>query len=249
MARGALKERGINTKPTHGGTALSLRSGSIVILLALVAAFVLGMGTRAALFSNGAPDEDSVDMGPEMPGESSAEVGFARDMMVHHAQAVQMSDIVRGRSESQDIRILASDILLNQQAEIGQMRGWLQIWNLPLIGTEPHMAWMGQPAGGRMPGMASPQEIDALQRASPEEADVLFLQLMLSHHQAALPMVEALRERTNRPEVEQLATAIASSQQEEIQSMQGSLQRRGISVQRSPVSSETLPLEKEPHHE
>jgi uncharacterized protein (DUF305 family) len=212
-------------------------------LLALVAVFTLGVGTGVALFSNGAPDEDSVDTGSEMPGESSAEVGFAQDMMVHHAQAVQMADIVRGRSESQDIRILASEILLNQQAEIGQMRGWLQVWGLPLIGTEPHMTWMGHPAESQMPGMASPQEIDALQRVPPEEADVLFLQLMISHHQAALPMAEAVRERTNRPEVKQLATAITSSQQEEIQSMQSSLQRRGVSVQRSPISSETPPLE------
>jgi uncharacterized protein (DUF305 family) len=50
------------------------------------------------------------------PGDDSAEAGFARDMMVHHAQAVEMAEIVRDKTESDDVRILASDIALTQQA-------------------------------------------------------------------------------------------------------------------------------------
>src|SRR5215207_1840186 len=197
------------TKSTKDRGSLSLRIGVIfVFLLAVVAVFVLGVGTGATLLSNGAPREDSVETGPELPSESSAAVGFAQDMMVHHAQAVQMAEIVRGRSQSQDIQILASNILLNQQAEIGQMRGWLQVWGLPATGGEPHMTWMGHPIEGRMPGLASPEEIDALQRASPEEMDVLFLQLMIPHHEAALPMAEAVLEETDREEVQQLAAAV-----------------------------------------
>ena len=60
------------------------------------------------------------------PGDDSAEAGFARDMMVHHAQAVQMAEIVRDKTQSDDIRLLASDIALTQQAQIGIMQGWLQ---------------------------------------------------------------------------------------------------------------------------
>jgi uncharacterized protein (DUF305 family) len=235
--------------PTNGGASLSLRSGVIFGLLALVVVFVLGVGTGAALLSNQAPSEDSMDTGPEMPSESSAEAGFARDMIVHHAQAVQMADLVRGRSQSQDIRILANNILLNQQAEIGQMRGWLQVWGLPATGTEPHMAWMGHPTEDRMPGLASPEEIDALQRASAEDMDVLFLQLMIPHHQAALPMAETVLERTDRPEVEQFATALIASQQEEIWSMQESLQERGFPVESSPAPDNAPSAEEEPHHE
>jgi uncharacterized protein (DUF305 family) len=218
-------------KPTNGGTPLSLRSSTAFILLAFVAVFVLGAVVGMALaprFMDGTSDDEPAETRLVAPGEDSAEVGFVRDMMVHHAQAVQMADIVRSRSESQDVRMLASNILLSQQAEIGQMRGWLQIWGLPATGTEPHMAWMGHPTEDRMPGMASPEQIDALQRASAEDMDVLFLQLMIPHHQAALPMAEAILERTSRPEVEQMATAIIASQQEDILSMQESLQRRGI---------------------
>jgi uncharacterized protein (DUF305 family) len=218
-------------------------------LLALVVVFVLGVGTGATLLSNEGAGEDSTQTGPEMPGDNSAEAGFARDMMAHHAQAVQMAEIVRSRSESQGIRILASNILLSQQAEIGQMRGWLEVWGTPATGTEPHMAWMGHPTEGLMPGMASPAEIDALQRASPEEMDVLFLQLMIPHHRAALPMAETVLERTDRPEVKRFATALIASQQEEIWSMQESLQSRGFPVESSPASGKSPLAEEAAHHE
>jgi uncharacterized protein (DUF305 family) len=158
------------------------------------------------------------------PGEDSAEAGFARDMMVHHAQAVQMAEIVRDKTQSDDaIRLLAADIALTQQAQIGMMQGWLQVWGLPPTSTKPAMSWMGHPTEGLMPGMATPQELDLLQQAPPEEADRLFLRLMIAHHQAAIPMAEAILERTDRPEVRQLAEAIEMSQKAEIQTMEGML--------------------------
>jgi hypothetical protein len=94
------------------------------------------------------------------PGDDSPEAGFARDMMVHHAQAVQMAQIIEGKTEDTEIRSLAADIALTQQAQIGQMQGWLDVWGLSPTGTEEPMAWMGHPTDGRMPGMASPEEIE-----------------------------------------------------------------------------------------
>ena len=71
-----------------------------------------------------------------------------------------------------------------------------------------------------MPGMATPQELDLLHQAPPEEADRLFLRLMIAHHQAAIPMAEAILECTDRPEVRQLAEAIEMSQKAQIQTME-----------------------------
>ena len=153
------------------------------------------------------------------PGDGSPEAGFARDMSVHHAQAVEMADIVRDRTESEEIKILATDIVLTQQAQIGMMQGWLDVWGLPASGTEPAMSWMGHSTGGRMPGMATSQEITRLREAPPEEADEQFLWLMIRHHRAAIPMAEAILHRTDRPEVEELAEAIAASQRQEIHTM------------------------------
>jgi uncharacterized protein (DUF305 family) len=186
----------------------------------------------ASLFSDGAPADLPAEVsGIGAPSDSSPEAGFARDMMVHHAQAVEMAEIVRDKTESQEIRTLAADIALTQQAQIGQMQGWLQVWNLPPTATEPAMSWMGEPHEGRMPGMASPEELNDLQQASPEEAEVLFLQLMIPHHEAAVPMAEAVLEETDRKEVERLAGSIVASQQAEIELMRGLLQRRGVTVE------------------
>jgi len=162
------------------------------------------------------------------PADDSAEAGFARDMMVHHAQAVEMAGIVRDKTESPEIQTLATDIALTQQAQIGQMQGWLAVWGLPMTGAEPAMSWMGHPTDGRMPGMATPQEIEALQKAPPQEAERRFLRLMIPHHQAAVPMAEAALEETDRPEVRQLAEAIVTSQKAEIEVMKDLLEERGV---------------------
>jgi uncharacterized protein (DUF305 family) len=154
------------------------------------------------------------------PGNDSAEVGFARDMIVHHAQAVQMAEIVRDRTESDDMRLLASDISLTQQAQVGIMEGWLGVWGLPITGSEPAMAWMGHPTDGLMPGMATPDEIGRLSKLPPDRADVLFLRLMIAHHEAAITMARAVLKRTEEPEVRRLAGAIIKSQKAEIENME-----------------------------
>jgi uncharacterized protein (DUF305 family) len=198
-----------------------LREGPLVPLLSL--ALIILAGLALWLFFATRP-----------PGDDSAEAGFARDMMVHHAQAVEMAEIVRGKTESEDIGNLAPDIALTQQAQIGQMQGWLQVWGLSPTGSEPAMSWMGEPTNGLMPGMATPEDIQELRDASPEEADVLFLQLMIPHHQAALQMTDAILSRSDRPEVQSLAKAISTSQQSEIQNMEQMLQDRGASLPEEP---------------
>jgi uncharacterized protein (DUF305 family) len=215
----------------------------------LVAALLVGVVVGAALallFFARTPGDVPAALGA--PADDSAEAGFARDMIVHHAQAVQMAEIVRGKTESEEIRTLAADIALTQQAQIGQMQGWLQVWDLPPTGTEPAMSWMGHPTEGRMPGMAAPEELDRLQRASPEEADVLFLQLMIPHHEAALPMAEAVLDETEREEVQQLAAAVATSQEAEIRVLQELLQRHGVQAEEPSASDTNLPSGQEHDH-
>jgi uncharacterized protein (DUF305 family) len=184
-------------------------------LLALVAVLVAA-AALALLISN------------RPPGNASPEAGFARDMSVHHAQAVEMAGIVRLRTEDRDVRFLATDIVLTQQAQIGRMHGWLDAWGLSPTGTEPPMTWMGHPTEGRMPGMAEQSDINRLQDLPPDEADALFLRLMIPHHKAAIPMAEAVLDRTDRPEVRRLAESIIASQKTEIENMQNMLEERNL---------------------
>ncbi len=206
------------TKPGKG--AEPSRSRQVLVLVGLLTGVFLVGAALAGFY---------LSLSYRPPGDDSAEAGFARDMAVHHAQAVQMAEIVQRRTESDEIRLLATDIALTQQGQIGQMQGWLAAWRLPQTGGEAPMSWMGHPTGGSMPGMASPEEINALETLPPDEADKQFLRLMIPHHEAAIPMSEAVLAETDRPEVEQLAGAIAASQQGEIQVMQDLLRSRGAS--------------------
>ena len=205
------------TEPASEGHPPPRHLGETSVLLAL-AAIVMGAVSLVLLLI------------PRPPDEASAEVGFARDMIVHHAQAVQMAETVRKRTESEEIRVLATDVVLTQQAEIGQMRGWLEVWGLPAASgtTGPAMAWMGHPTTGTMPGMATPEDLARLHQASPEEADEQFLRLMIPHHQSAVIMAEAVLERSDRLEVQRLAQKTIASQQAEIRGMQALLQRKGL---------------------
>ena len=204
--------------PAYAGETEGARGGGPVSPLSLLAAVVAVLALLVAL----AAFVISRD-----PGDSSVEAGFARDMSVHHAQAVEMAEIVRDKTGSEEIRVMASDMALTQQAQIGQMQGWLSVWALSPTGAEPAMSWMGHPTEGLMPGMATPEEIDRLQEAPTDEADELFLRLMITHHKSAVPMAEAALNQTDDPSVETLASSIVAGQKGEIKLMKEMLEERG----------------------
>ncbi len=77
-----------------------------------------------------------------LPGDASVEAGFARDMSVHHAQAVAMAEAIRDRTTDPDLKLLATNIALGQQGQIGRMSGWLDEWGLNPTSTAAPMAWI-----------------------------------------------------------------------------------------------------------
>jgi uncharacterized protein (DUF305 family) len=147
-------------------------------------------------------------------------------MAVHHAQAVQMAELIRPRTADAAIRTLATDIALTQQAQIGHMAGWLDAWGLLSTGHQHAMAWMGH-SEGRMPGMASPDTVSAIGRAPSNEADALFLRAMIAHHQGGVVMAKGLLARSDRREVRALATKIVAGQESEIRAMEELLTSKG----------------------
>lgn len=197
------------------GTGLSARRLLLLAFALLLAAVSLGLGFW-------------LGRGRLAARADSPAAGFARDMAAHHAQAVEMAVLLRDRTEDPEMRQLALDILLTQQAQIGQIRGWLVAWGLPQASTEPAMAWMGMPTTGLMPGMATAEELEALRSAQGLAAEGLFLQLMIRHHQAGVAMAQAILERDPPPEVGSLAQSIVASQQSEIAYMQGLLEQKGF---------------------
>jgi uncharacterized protein (DUF305 family) len=159
---------------------------------------------------------------PDAPAANSVDVGFLRDMMVHHAQAVTLAMIVDRRATVPAVREMAAEIATGQQREIGVMAGWLQQWGLPDSVTTAPMAWMAHPsatapgADPPMPGMASRREVARLAVARGRPADLLFCQLMLPHHLGALHMIDDVIARGHRPEVLALAAQMRTGQLTEI---------------------------------
>jgi uncharacterized protein (DUF305 family) len=156
------------------------------------------------------------------PLENSPEVTFARDMRAHHMQAVDMATRLRDRTPDQKLRILATDMLLTQQNELGQMQAWLDAWGLPLTGREP-------PMGGNLEqmGMTSRSEVSSLSTLGVRDAEIKFLQLMIRHHQGGVMMAQNVLEQNPRELVKRLANGIVRGQKIEIDAMTDYLLRRG----------------------
>ncbi|MFB4319396.1 DUF305 domain-containing protein [Actinomadura sp. 21ATH] len=179
---------------------------------------------------------------PDRPGSDGPEAGFARDMSVHHAQAVRMSFLVRDGSGDERVRLLAYDIINTQSAQIGMMTAWLDEWGLPKADPAGRMRWMaghGGHGGGRagpgtgggaapMPGMATRDQLAGLERASGRDAEVRYLQLMIAHHRGGVAMAEAVLARTGHPRVRRLARTMVAGQRSEITLMTDMLRERGI---------------------
>lgn len=205
-------------------------------LTAVIAALALAL---AACGSDGSGSEMAV------PKDDSVEAGFARDMSTHHAQAVAMAETIRERTEDPDLRLLATDIALGQQHQIGRMTGWLDEWGLSVGSTNDAMAWMSagmhddmpgmdmdasplDPETGLMPGMATRPQVSALGTLPIDEAEIEFLQLMIAHHTGGVAMAEAALSLTDHPSVVRLAGSIVTSQTAEIAVMEDMLAKRGV---------------------
>jgi uncharacterized protein (DUF305 family) len=199
-------------------TGWKLAIGAALALAALAVGLLIGVVTRS--------DDGDINA----PANDGPEAGFARDMSVHHAQAVDMAGRVVARTNDADLKLLANDILLTQQGQIGVMNGWLQAWYLPASSAEPSMAWMGMPTNGPMPGMASADDVKSLSTLPVDEVEVKFLQLMITHHQGGIQMAQGAIELTDRPEVVRLAQTIIDSQTGELKVMTDMLEARGASV-------------------
>jgi uncharacterized protein (DUF305 family) len=107
------------------------------------------------------------------------------------------------------------------------MQGYLESWGLPFAGDDLPMTWMGHPTEGLMPGMATEEQIQQLRDLPVAEAEVLFLQLMIRHHQGGVEMAEALLERSDEPGVELMADRVILLQDSEIGTMNQMLEARG----------------------
>jgi len=165
------------------------------------------------------------------PGENSVEAGFARDMSLHHAQAVEMGMLAYAKATNPEVKNEGYDIALTQQGQIGAMKAWLDKWHVSRAGEAP-MAWMPNgakelTADGRMPGMATDAELKKLNGLSGRDFDILFCQLMIRHHLGGIHMVDAALKLSDNADIVSLANSIKEGQQREITIFQNLLTQMG----------------------
>lgn len=205
------------TDPQPGRHRFVLVLAVILTVAALVAAGTVGWLVRG-------------DGGTSVPA-TSVDAGFARDMSTHHVQAITMAGYERDNTTNASLKLAAYDIETSQQFQLGQMQGWLDAWGLGRESSVPEMAWMGH-AGhvegdGLMPGMATPAQMTKLQTLRGTALDVLFLQLMIRHHQGGLPMAQYAADHAHTPYVRTIAKAMITVQSNEIVQMEQLLRQLG----------------------
>jgi uncharacterized protein (DUF305 family) len=179
----------------------------------------------------GAPGQPTRTLPPStratLPPRSSADVQFMQGMIMHHAQAVEMTALIASHTENKHLRSLGARISSSQSDEIKFMKRWLAARGDPVSPAMPEMPGMDmsqQPM--LMPGMLTPKQMEALNKAKGEEFDQLFLTGMIQHHNGALIMVKDLFDTAGSGQDAELfnfATDVDSGQRAEIRIMQNML--------------------------
>jgi uncharacterized protein (DUF305 family) len=168
----------------------------------------------------------TTDTGP--PG-NEVDVGFLEDMTSHHDQAVQLALIELARGSDRTAREFAQEVILFQRYELGRFRNFQEergVGNPEYSLDRETMAWMGMPTPlADMPGMASVEEIAALEAAEGIEADRLFLALMRDHHLGGVHMAEYAADHAADPAIREMAEVMARNQLLEVNEYDDLLRR------------------------
>ncbi len=149
---------------------------------------------------------------------STIDKHFIEQMIPHHEGAITMANLALKKAKHTEIKTLAMAIIAAQTTEIQSMNSWYQDWfgnTVPKVSTGMIGGGMMSQSGMHMGGQ---EDMTALENAP--DFDKAFIEEMIPHHQLAIMMANMLQSGTNRPEMQQLAKNIISSQSKEIQQMQ-----------------------------
>jgi uncharacterized protein (DUF305 family) len=160
-------------------------------------------------------------------------VQFMQGMIMHHAQAVEMTALIESHTENKDLRSLGARISRSQSDEIKFMKRWLASRGQPISEAMPdmhHMKMSHEPMA-LMPGMLTSEQMEALRKAKGAEFDHLFLTGMIQHHGGALTMVKELFDTAGAGQDAELfnfTTDVDSGQRAEIRIMQKMLEKKPL---------------------
>jgi uncharacterized protein (DUF305 family) len=189
---------------------------------------------RPVVVQPGAPGKPSKTLPPStratLPPRSQADVEFMQGMIMHHAQAVEMTALIASHTENKDLRLLGARISSSQSGEIKFMKRWLAARGESLFKAKPEMSNMdmSHEKMALMPGMLTAEQMEALRKAKGGEFDRLFLTGMMQHHNGALTMVKDLFDTAGAgqdADVFNFATDADNTQRAETRIMQTMLEK------------------------
>jgi uncharacterized protein (DUF305 family) len=191
----------------------------------------------------GAPGQPTRTLPPStratLPPRSAADVRFMQGMIMHHAQAVEMTALIESHTANKNLRSLGARISSSQSDEIKFMKRWLEARGEPISPMMPEMPGMDMSSHSMhamlMPGLLTAKQMEALKRAKGEEFDRLFLTGMIQHHGGALIMVKDLFDTAGagqNAELFNFATDVDSGQRAEIRIMQTMLGGKSLEEKR-----------------
>ena len=200
-----------------------------------------GDPTKPVVVQPGAPGKPSRTLPPstraKLPPRSQADVEFMQGMIMHHSQAVEMTGLIPSHTENKDLRSLGARIGSSQSDEIRFMQRWLASRGESVSIAKPAMPGMDmahQPMA-LMPGMLTPDQMEALRKARGVEFFRLFLTGMIQHHNGALTMVKDLFDTAGAGQDADLfnfATDADNTQRAEIKIMQTMLEKESSEEKR-----------------
>jgi len=216
-----------------------LRSArTCAVLCGLVLAASAGAqqtGPAPVVVQPGAPGQPSkrlpASTTAKLPPRSHTDVEFMQGMIMHHSQAVEMTALIASHTENKDLRTLGARISSSQSDEIKFMKRWLAARGEALSMAMPGMPDMDKSGQAMplMPGMLTPEQMEALRKAQGAEFDRLFLTGMIQHHNGALTMVKDLFDTAGAGQDAELfnfATDADNTQRAEIRIMQAMLEKK-----------------------
>ena len=213
----------------HRLGSLFIHKQSRVALAASIALFAISQSlAQVPIIQPGAPGQPGRIISAEQASDlaaiqyAAADVMFLQGMISHHAQAMEMAELVESRSTREVMDLLAQRISLSQDDEIAMMQGWLSERDLAVPGADAHHAVGFE----LMPGMLSDEQMAELEQAQGAEFDSLFLNTMIEHHLGAIEMVENLldqRGSAQEPVLYAFTSDITSDQNSEIERMDAML--------------------------
>ena len=192
-------------------------------------AVVFALTAVVGLVSCSDNGQDSSSDIAEREAFNQADVDFATDMIQHHAQALAIVDMTVAREFSPELTRLAEQIRTAQGPEIETMVDWLNDWDQPVPQTmRDHVNAHGDgeiDMDSDMPGMVSEEELGELEAAQGAEFEQMWLEMMIEHHEGAIEMATIEQSDGEYPAAIDLAEAITSVQQTELDEMDGLLTR------------------------